>query len=99
MKKTQVQAHFVPGQGYTKDDWDEVSDNPEWTAEELANAKPFADVFPELAESIRRTRGKQKAPTKQQVTLRLDRGVVEAFKATGRGWQTRMEKALKAAIK
>ena len=98
MKKYKTQDHFVPGQGYTREDWDEVSDNPEWTQEEFDRAKPFAEVFPELAESIRRTRGKQKAPTKQQVTLRIERGIVDAFKATGPGWQSRMEKVLKAAI-
>ena len=82
---------------YTKADWDDVSDNPEWTAEEMAKAKPFGEVFPELAASARRVRGKQKAPTKQLVSLRLDRSVVDAFKAEGPGWQSRMNEALKRA--
>jgi hypothetical protein len=34
-------------------------DNPEWTAEDFKRAKPFAEVFPDLAES-RRARGPQK---------------------------------------
>lgn len=33
------------------------------------------------------------------VTIRLDRVVVEAFKATGDGWQTRMNATLKRAAK
>lgn len=82
---------------YTPADWNAVSDNPEWTAEEMAKAKPFAEVFPELAANARRVRGKQKAPTKQLVSLRLDRSVVEAFKAEGTGWQSRMNEALKQA--
>jgi uncharacterized protein (DUF4415 family) len=88
---------FEPGHGFTKADWDEVSDNPEWTEEDFARAKPFAEVFPELAASIRRTRGKQKAPTKQLVSLRLDRDVLAAFKATGAGWQGRVNAALRHA--
>lgn len=35
---------------------------------------------------------------KLQVTLRLDADVVEAFKAEGRGWQTRINAALRKAV-
>jgi uncharacterized protein (DUF4415 family) len=76
----------------------EVSDNPEWTDEQLANAKPFAEVFPAMAAAIRRARGPQKAPTKTPVTLRLDRDVLAAFRETGAGWQGRMNAALRAHI-
>jgi uncharacterized protein (DUF4415 family) len=86
------------GRGYAQSDFDDVSDSAELTAEELAKAKPFAEVFPDLAASAQRARGKQKAPTKQLVSLRLDRGVIEAFKAEGPGWQSRMNEALKAAV-
>jgi len=71
-------------------------DNPEWTAEDFKRAKPFAEVFPDLAAS-RRGRGPQKEPTKIAVSLRLTREVVERFKADGPGWQTRMDEALKKA--
>ncbi len=56
--------------------------------------------IPELAHLSARRRGErgpQKAPTKQQVTLRLDRDVVERFRATGPGWQGRINEALKNA--
>jgi uncharacterized protein (DUF4415 family) len=72
-------------------------DNPEWTAQDFRGAKPFAQVFPALAES-RRGRGPQKDPTKVAVSLRLTREVVERFKADGPGWQTRMDRALKKAV-
>jgi uncharacterized protein (DUF4415 family) len=85
--------------GYAKADLDDVSDSPEFTADEMAKAKPFAEVFPELAASARRVRGKQKAPTKQLVSLRLDRSVIEAFQADGPGWQSRMNAALIAAAR
>jgi uncharacterized protein (DUF4415 family) len=37
--------------------------------------------------------------TKVQVTLRIDEDVVEKFKASGAGWQTRMNDALKSWTK
>ena len=89
---------FRPGRGYTKEDWDEVSDNPEVTEEELAQFKPFAEEFPDLAESIRRSRGRpSKADAKLAVTLRLDPDTVERFKRQGPDWRARMGAALKRA--
>jgi uncharacterized protein (DUF4415 family) len=84
---------------YTQADIEDVSDTPEFTEEEIAKAKPFAEVFPELAASAKRTRGKQRAPTKQLISLRLDRTVIDAFKASGPGWQRRVNEALKSAVR
>ena len=39
-------------------------------------------------------RGPQKAPVKVPVTIRLSPEVVERFRATGDGWQTRIDTAL-----
>jgi uncharacterized protein (DUF4415 family) len=39
-------------------------------------------------------RGPQKAPTKVRVSLRLSPEVVDYFRATGEGWQTRMDREL-----
>lgn len=50
-----------------------------------------------LREREARLRGAQKAPIKQQITLRLDRDVVAKYRATGPGWQARINAALKAA--
>lgn len=83
--------------GYTRADLDEVSDNREISDREIAEARPFSEAFPALMESIHRGRGKQKAPTKQLISIRLDREVVEAFKATGDGWQGRINEALRKA--
>jgi uncharacterized protein (DUF4415 family) len=82
--------------GYTKADLKAVSQNPEWTRESFAKAKPFGEVFPELAKTIRR-RGPQKAPTKQPVSIRLSRDVLEHYKSKGRGWQTQVDEALRKA--
>jgi uncharacterized protein (DUF4415 family) len=71
----------------------------ELTAADFRAMKPLAEVVPELAELVRKRgeRGPQKAPTKQQVTLRLDRDVVDRFRATGPGWQRRMNEVLRKA--
>ena len=50
-----------------------------------------------LPESLQRklgVRGPQKAPTKERITIRLSRNVVERFRATGEGWQSRVDAAL-----
>ncbi len=44
-------------------------------------------------------RGPQKAPTKKLVSLRLSPEVVEHFKASGPGWQTRIDETLVKAIR
>jgi len=73
-------------------------DNPEWTEEDFKKARPFAEVFPELAESIRRSRGR---PTiekpKKQVTIRLDQDVLEKLRSAGPGWQSRINDILRKA--
>ena len=47
--------------GFTDADLADVMDNPEWTDEELRNARPFAEVFPDLAASIERDQSSKKA--------------------------------------
>ncbi|MDB5541795.1 MAG: hypothetical protein JWQ89_3522 [Devosia sp.] len=75
-------------------------DNPELTVEEITGMRPFAEVFPELAESIRRARGRPpEAAPKRQVTVRLDADVIEALKKDGAGWQTRMNATLRKELR
>jgi uncharacterized protein (DUF4415 family) len=80
----------------------DLDDNPEWTEEMFARARPASEVHgPELAVAMVRKRGRPAlAPEarKQQVTLRLSPEVIEALKATGAGWQTRAEEALRRAL-
>ena len=93
-----MKKKFEPGHGYTKEDWD-VVDSPPLTKKQLARARPFAEVFPDLAESIRKNLGGRPPAEKPKVAvnIRLDQDVVEKFKSTGKGWQTRINEALKAA--
>lgn len=81
-------------------------DNPEWTAEDFRRAKPAAEILPELfgapiaAEMLQPKRGRPiSSNPKAHVNLRLDAEVVEAFRASGHGWQTRLNAALKDWLK
>ncbi|MGR6466576.1 BrnA antitoxin family protein [Rhizobium sp. PAMB 3182] len=73
-------------------------DAPEATDEELAQARPFAEVLPDLHESIQRSRGRPPVDNpRKHVSLRLDADVLDHFKATGKGWQSRINEALRKA--
>ena len=74
-------------------------DAPEATDEQLAQARPFAEAFPELAEEMRKNVGgrPRKKNPKVPVSIRLDPDVVAKFKATGPGWQSRINEALRRA--
>lgn len=62
-----------------------------------AAARSDSDARP-VDELLKRKRGRPKlGSAKQPVLLRLDRDVVEKFKAGGDGWQTRMNSALRKA--
>lgn len=74
-------------------------DNPELTDEDFARMRPARETHPDIVEDwLRRQRGKQKAPTKVLVSLRLEREVVERLRASGRGWQSRANDMLRKAV-
>ncbi len=103
MGNSRKPAAYQPNPHYTQADWDEVSDNPELTAEQLAALRPAHEVLPPaLYEALARRRPGQRGPGKARpkvaVTLRLDPEIVEAFKADGAGWQTRINETLKRAV-
>ena len=79
----------------------QIAEDPDdWvsTPEELAQSKPFAEMFPDRMESIRRARGRPPvAHPRKQVSLRLDPAIIDKFKAGGKGWQTRINEALRKA--
>ena len=45
--------------------------------------------------ALRKARGRNRNPIKEQVAIRLDPEVLAAFRADGPGWQTRVNTALK----
>ena len=69
----------------------------ELTSQDLTTFRPAHDVLPlHLQEALgMRRRGAQKEPTKVPTTIRLSPEVSAAFRATGPGWQTRIDEALK----
>lgn len=81
---------------FSQADWDEVSDNPDLTDAELAALRPARELPPDIYAALPRNRGgrPRAASPKVQLTLRVDRLVLDAYKATGPGWQTRMHDVL-----
>jgi len=77
-------------------------DNPEWTEEDFAKARPASEALPEFIgekateELMRHSRGRpRKADRKVNQTLRLDADVLEAFRREGSGWQARINEILR----
>lgn len=71
-------------------DWVDPDDAPELTDEFFERADEY--VSDRL---VRRGPGRPLGSHKTATTIRLDDDVLDAFKATGRGWQTRVNAALK----
>ena len=73
-------------------------DNPEWRAQDFAEARPPHEVLPpEVLAAFRAPGGHQHAPKKEAISIRLDSDVIEKFRSTGRGWQGRINEVLKRA--
>jgi uncharacterized protein (DUF4415 family) len=66
----------------------------ELSAADLKKFRPSRDVLPSSLRKKVGVRGPQKTPTKERITIRLSPDVVERFRATGDGWQTRVDAAL-----
>ncbi|WP_428484419.1 BrnA antitoxin family protein [Rhodopila sp.] len=89
----------------TKQDDDRASRpddaNPEWTQDEIRDARPALEVFEEIfgpaaAETVKRGRGRPaKADKKVNQTLRLDVDVLDAYRGNGPGWQALMNQVLR----
>ncbi len=81
-------------------------ENPEWTAEDFKNARPAREVLHELfskevADEILTPKPGRKlgSGVKDSQNIRFDREILATFKATGKGWQTRMNDALRTYLK
>jgi uncharacterized protein (DUF4415 family) len=78
-------------------------DNPEWTAEDFARALPADQVHGSLiaqalVRKVGRPAGSRKPNAKQTISLRLDPDVIAGWRATGPGWQARMNDALRREL-
>jgi uncharacterized protein (DUF4415 family) len=79
-------------------------DVPELDESWFNRSRPAADVLPDIlgknaaAELLNRKpgqRGEQISPKKERITIRLQSDILEFFRSTGPGWQTRIDTALK----
>lgn len=84
----------------SKTDWQRLKDMPDaaitLAAEEDADNLPLDDPFFETARRLQPSTLLKEA--KQQITLRIDAEVLEWFRATGSGYQSRMNAVLKAYV-
>ncbi|MHB8950766.1 MAG: BrnA antitoxin family protein [Rhodoferax sp.] len=77
-------------------------DSPEWTQEDFARALPAreffsAEVYAQLC--AMRQRGPKDKPLKVPTTIRFDADVLAALKASGKGWQTRVNEAMREWVR
>jgi len=78
----------------------DFDENPEWTKEKFARAKPFKEVFPEQHASWKKNKG-GRSPVespKVHIGFRLAADVVTGVRATGPGYNARVEKVLREAL-
>jgi uncharacterized protein (DUF4415 family) len=73
-------------------------DTCELTLEDIKSMRPTSETHPEIVEAYRRSRGKQKAPTKIATSIRLSENVLEAYKQYGPGWQSRIDQDLQDIV-
>ena len=75
-------------------------DAPEITDDQIARAMPFTEAFPALSEAMRKNLGgrPKSKNAKVPVSIRLDQDVVAKFKATGLGWQSRINDVLRKSV-
>lgn len=83
-----------------KQSWIDPDDAPEWTEDMFRRAAIWHGdklIRPPQGTLTKPGRPPSLDP-KQQVTLRLDRIVLEKFRATGKGWQSRINAELRKAL-
>jgi uncharacterized protein (DUF4415 family) len=85
----------------TSTEWVDPDDGPEWTDEMFDRAAIYKGgklVRPATGTLTRPGRPKLANP-KRQVTLRLDGDVLDELRASGPGWQSRVNDILRKAVK
>ena len=83
--------------------WVDPNDAPPWTEDQFRRAAIWhGDTLIRPADGTLNKPGPGRpklANPKRRITLRLDGDVLESFRATGPGWQSRMNEALRKAAK
>jgi len=104
IRKTSKEIKEMRSRGEIMTDLERVRSFSEESVERMAMNDPdnFLKTDEELAQAIIHRpgiRGPQKAPTKKSIAIRLSQDVVENFKSTGSGWQSRIDDALRTFLK
>jgi uncharacterized protein (DUF4415 family) len=75
-------------------------ENPEWTQQDFAKAKPASEVLPpEVMAQFKNKGGRPRSQNpKEAVKLRIDADVLAKFRESGPGWQTRINGILRTAV-
>ncbi len=81
----------------SQQDWESV-DVPEATDAEFATARPFKEVFPAQYKAWTKIGRAPVETPKIRIGFRLAADVVHAVRATGRGYNARVEKVLRDAL-
>ena len=81
----------------SQEDWDSV-DVPEMTDADFERAKPFKEVFPVQYEAWKKMGRPRVETPKVHIGFRLAADVVRAIRASGRGYNARVEKVLRDAL-
>ena len=82
-------------------EWTDPDDAREWTDDRLGRAEYAVGgkVLREARGTLTRRRGRPKlAKPKEQISVRLDSDVLAALRASGPGWQARMNQVLRKAF-
>ena len=66
-----------------------ADESPEITETEAARARFAHESHPERYRTV---------PVKQQISIKIDKDILEALKAEGKGYQTRINKILRDAV-
>ena len=74
----------------------------EFDLAQIATARPMTETHPDLVGEMQRRRATRGRPARHgkpmvQTSIRLEAEVLAKFKATGKGWQARINEALKNA--
>jgi uncharacterized protein (DUF4415 family) len=78
----------------TNSTWTDPDDAPELTNDWFARADRYE------GDKLVRTGGRpRKAAPKEAINIRLDADLLAHYRATGRGWQSRINAALRKAVK
>ena len=79
---------------------DKAGNVRELTRDDIKKFRKASEALPSefgirIAQKKEGQRGPQKTPKKESITVRFSPEVLEYFRSTGPGWQSRLDKALK----